>query len=232
MTTQHEDEFPVDFANAQPPAAAPPTARASDNQTVTHPANTTDAATTYDDAAGDCAKPVLFSPQLPPKQAQRGGAPRFNFNRLRGGERSRLPLRKAGRGEGHLIGEINRWRRDQEAELVAKAGPISGMQEARLVSACQWELCRRRRNRLAAAAKTDAERANHEEAAAANSERRDKCLELAGLAKVGDHGRGGNAWAAANGSALPATLLSEIDADTTTNGAAEVDHQHDEVTNG
>ena len=101
-----------------------------------------------------------------------------------GGERTKLAFRAAQKGvtgEGSMMAVINKWRRTLEAELIAKYGEISAYQDARIIAACHWDLCRKRRNELARAAATAAERIVHDEQAAANCEKRDRCLEQAGL---------------------------------------------------
>ncbi len=123
------------------------------------------------------------------------GAPLGNANRTAGGERSRKPpLHRAGKGDGHLLASVRAWRRDIEGELTALAGPLSALQEALICTAANWELCRRRRGRLAHKAAGDAERITHEEMAATNAERRDKALAAAGLGKASGDSPAGDPW--------------------------------------
>ena len=109
----------------------------------------------------------------------------LNTHAIRGGEKSQLTFRAATKGEGSMIGLVNKWRRTLDAELIAKFGQISAYQDARLIAACHWDLCRKRRCNLARAAKTEMERIEHDEMAAANCDKRDKCLAEAGLGKPG-----------------------------------------------
>jgi hypothetical protein len=120
--------------------------------------------------------------QKPPKLPGKTGAPFGNSNRLVHGERSKLSFRKAKDSDTYMTGRINEWRRDLEAKILEKFGEISLYQEAKIVTALQWEAARRRRNQLCNEATTKAEEAQHEEAAGVNCERRDRALELAGLA--------------------------------------------------
>jgi hypothetical protein len=121
--------------------------------------------------------------------AKKRGAPKGNKNRLRHGERStRMVLGESPPGDEYLFGKVNKWRRKCEAELVAKFGELSSIQEAKIVSACDWEISRQKHHQLARAA-TGAERSKEMDAKALCGERRDKCLEQAGLPTPNGNGR-------------------------------------------
>jgi hypothetical protein len=134
-------------------------------------------------APAPTAQNAAQNPKKP--ERNRGGAPVGNVHAMKGGERRKLAFRAAARGvkgEGSMIAVVNKWRRTLEAELIAKYGTISSYQDARIIAACHWDLCRKRRNELARAATTNAERLLHDEQAAADCERRDHALQQAGLA--------------------------------------------------
>jgi hypothetical protein len=159
-------------------------------------------------------QPLSDSAQtVPSVLAGKPGAPAGNANRLLGGEKSKrrlLPLHRASEGDGDLLYEVNKWRQAIEAELVGKDGHISPHQDALITTACQWELCRRRRNRLAGLNETnEADRIKHEEIAGANSERRDRALAAAGLGKS-TAGNGGGGGGDGNGADLLGGLKQAI----------------------
>jgi hypothetical protein len=144
------------------------------------------------------AKPDATSPPppAPPPAKKPRGAPRGNSNRMLGGERSRLPLRKSSKADTYMIGKVNEWRRELETKLREKFGEIGLHQEAKIVTALQWELARRRRNQLSNAATTKAEQVQHDEMAAVDCERRDRAIEQAGLSRAsGKEHDADNPWA-------------------------------------
>jgi hypothetical protein len=159
----------------------------------------------------------------------RGGGRVNNRNSMKGGEKStRPPLGRAGKGDEYFKRQVDAWRRAREAELVALCGKITGHQEGLILTAAEWELCRRRRKRLARLATDDEKRAEQAELAAANSARRDRALEQAGLADGRANGRS-SLNGHSSGIELPPSLLAEMEAE---EAAANTDADSEPVAGG
>jgi hypothetical protein len=162
----------------------------------------------------------------PQDKPDRGGGRPNNRNAMKGGEKStRPPLGKAAKGDEYIKRQVDAWRRAREAELVARYGVISGHQEGLILTAAEWEFCRRRRKRLARLAPDDEKRAEQAELAAANSARRDRAIAEAGLATHGN-GRPMNGHEAHHIPELPPSAFedeedAEESADTQQNAASE-----------